>query len=74
MRRFEDETGAAWEVVAGRESWGAIYALFIPVDGDGMRQVPLAATGYETATAEIEAFTEHQLRELLATSQPKPMG
>lgn len=74
MRRFVDASGDAWEVVAGRESWGSIYAIFIAVDRDEMRQSPLEATGYEAATARIETFSEAELRELLRESQPKPMA
>src|SRR5688500_15051418 len=44
IREFEDCSGRVWDVVAGRESWGAIVAIFVPADGaDSPRQAPLHA-------------------------------
>lgn len=72
MRRFTDRGGSEWEVVAGRESWGTIVALFIPVDeGREIRQVALASAGYEAAEAELDGLGATGLQNLLDRSQPK---
>ena len=74
MRAFTDALGRGWEVVAGRESWGAIVALFIPIDTDEpVRQVPLRASGYEDGNAELDSHDLEGLRELLARSTPKEL-
>lgn len=74
MRRFTDAEGREWEVVAGRESWGALFAIFIPVDaGREMRQSPLEASSYEEATAAFDAMDDGELGALLARSEPKTM-
>jgi hypothetical protein len=75
MRRFTDASGRAWDVIAGRESWGGYVALFIPVQRDEyLRQAPLLATGHEEASAELEALDDRRLDELLARSEPNPLG
>jgi hypothetical protein len=75
MRRFHDSRGRAWDVVAGRESWGGFVALFIPVQGDeNLRQAPLLASGHEQANAELDAMDEREISELLARSVPNPLG
>ena len=85
MRTFEDEDGTVWDVVAGRESWGAVFAIFIPRRGSsgdaagergesGPRQTPLQATGYAEANRELESLDDDELRELLARSDPKTIG
>lgn len=85
MRRFDDHEGRSWEVVAGRESWGALVAIFIPVEGlhdprdakgevtEGiaMRQAPLTASSYEAATSEFDRMDDGELRDLLLRSEPK---
>ena len=74
MRRFADRDGGEWEVVAGRESWGAIVALFIPTaDGVEIRQAPLNASGHETAAAELDRMSDDDLQELLERSDPKTL-
>lgn len=74
MRRFTDRDGRVWEVVAGRESWGAIVALFIPVaEGEVVRQAPMKASGYELAEAEMDRMGEAGLQELLDRSEPKTL-
>ena len=75
MRRFTDSAGRTWEVVAGRESWGAFVALFVPTeDGVELRQAPLLASGFEQATAELDALDQAGLEELLARSVPNTLG
>ncbi|HSM04945.1 MAG TPA: hypothetical protein VK858_09975 [Longimicrobiales bacterium] len=74
MIRFTDRDGRSWEIVAGRESWGAIVALFIPTqDGATIRQSPLPAAGYEEATTRLEAMTPAEVQELLDGSEPKTL-
>ena len=74
MRRFTDREGRQWEVVPGRESWGTIVALFIPVEaGPDIRQAPLTASGYEMAEAELDRMGEAGLQELLDGSHPKTL-
>lgn len=74
MRRFADRDGVEWEVVAGRESWGAIVALFVPArHGPELRQAPLPAAGYGEATALLDRMTPEALQELLDGSRPKTL-
>jgi len=73
LRRFSDEEGREWEVVAGRESWGSIVAIFIPCASDvPMRQAPAPAAGYEEAGAWMDTLSEDELRTLLTDSIEKP--
>lgn len=84
MRSFTDGTGRRWDVVAGRESWGAVFAIFIPSasagdEGDsdttpGIRQTPLRGTGYVEATTRLEELSEADLRAMLDRSDPKTTG
>lgn len=72
MRTFRDETGRDWEVVAGRESWGAIVAIFVPRTGGAeIRQTVLRASSYLEATSELARLDERRLRELLRESRLK---
>ncbi|HSJ14611.1 MAG TPA: hypothetical protein VK939_09350 [Longimicrobiales bacterium] len=72
MRRFVDREGTAWDVVLGRESWGAIYALFVPSGSAPIRQAPLPASAYDVATQQLDAMSNTQLQQLLDESQLKP--
>ncbi len=73
MRRFQDRAGVRWDVVLGRESWGALYALFVPAGGPGgVRQTPLRTPSYEAAQRELDESSEERLQELLERSEPKP--
>ncbi len=72
MKRFQDRDGVGWEVVAGRESWGAIVALFVPTrEGPEIRQAPLPAAGYGEATSLLESMSPEALQKLLDDSGPK---
>ena len=74
MRRFRDLEGRTWDVVAGRESWGAFFAIFVPsVPDEGMRQTQLAADSWADAQRELEAADERFLGQLLARSAPKTL-
>lgn len=74
MRLFTDARGRSWEVVVGRESWGAFFAIFIPREDADLRQTMLSATGYDEAARELERMDEAELSDLLRRSEPKTMG
>lgn len=80
MRIFEDADGECWDVVAGRESWGALVAIFIPHDrhgaegrgrGNRIRQAPLRSSSYEEAAGELRSLDDDELRSLLERSVRK---
>ena len=74
MRRFTDAEGRAWEAVLGRESWGVLFAIFVPVkSGPAVRQTALPAEAVERATADLADLGEDELRSLFERSQPKPL-
>lgn len=70
MRRFHDGDGHAWDVVLGRESWGTLLALFVPVSDDerAVRQAPLQSVGYDAAAQELDELDEPALQTLLDRS------
>lgn len=75
MRRFQDREGRDWEVVVGRESWGAFFAIFVPRGHDaGVRQSMLDAGSQEEAARELDGLGRDGLRELLGESSPKELG
>jgi hypothetical protein len=71
MRRFEDRDARTWDVVVGRASWGANYALFVPVDAgpEEIRQAPLRGAGFDEAAAELDNLDEDGLQVLLDNSE-----
>jgi hypothetical protein len=73
MRRFTDAEGRSWDVTIGRESWGALYALFIPVGSraEPVRQALLQASDHIAAERELDAMDEAALRALLQRSVPR---
>lgn len=74
MRRIEDERKQGWDVVVGRESWGAFYALFVPVGEPSdrpIRQALLEAAGQEAATRELQDSDTEHLLDLLRHSETK---
>jgi len=74
MRRFVDGDGQAWDVVLGRESWGGLYALFVPAgpgQGRPVRQAPLRAVGYDAAHAELMDADEARIAELFRDAVPR---
>jgi hypothetical protein len=73
MRRFTDAEGRNWDVTIGRESWGALYALFIPVGSrtEPVRQALLQASDHIAAERELDAMDEAALRALLQRSVPR---
>lgn len=75
MRSFEDERGRAWEVVVGRESWGAFLALFVPSGHDAeIRQTMLEGDSAGRAAREVESMDHDELLELFDRSEPKHPG
>lgn len=77
MRRFRDSGGVEWDVVLGRESWGALLALFVPVDSSlplPVRQAPLQASGYDAATTELDELDGAALQALLDRSVIREEG
>lgn len=74
MREFVDGEGRKWDVVVGRESWGSVYALFIPADQEGtLRQTLLATSSYQDAIQELQGASSSELGRLLRQSEPKEM-
>ena len=73
MWRFEGPDGERWDVVRGRESWGALYALFIPRGEGAVRQTPLTAASHEQALQEVEEAGPEGLHELFRRSEPKEL-
>ena len=74
MRRILDEQGGSWDVVVGRESWGTLYALFVPAGPaarQAVRQALLQSAGYEQAQQELDAMDESALRALFRVAQPR---
>jgi hypothetical protein len=75
MRRHTDRSGRVWDVVVGRESFGALYALFVPA-GDSRgepRQALLRAESQTAAEQELAALSAEELQALLEGSEPKRM-
>lgn len=74
MRRIEDRREERWDVVVGRESWGAFYALFVPVGEPTdrpIRQVLLDVEGQDGAARMIQDSDEEHLLDLLRRSELK---
>lgn len=74
MRGFVDRNGGRWDVVLGRESFGALLALFVPAgpaDARAVRQAPLRAVGYDEAERELASLDDAGLQSLFDGSKPK---
>lgn len=73
MRRYTDSRDREWDVVVGRESFGALYALFVP-SGETRaetRQALLHEDSKANAQAAIEAMSEDDMDDLFERSEPK---
>jgi hypothetical protein len=70
MRRFRDARGRGWELWVGRESWGIMVALLVPLDGGETRRASLASTAPDDAEREVDAMGEEELLTLLSRSVP----
>lgn len=73
MRRYADARGRSWDVVVGRESFGAFYALFVPAGETRAetRQTLLQADSHGGAQQAVEAMSQEELNELFDRSEPK---
>ena len=60
----------------GRESFGALFALFVPAAGNpaGMRQTLLQADSRGAAQSELDGLQDEELEALLQRSDPKELG
>lgn len=72
MRSFLDDTGQRWEVTVGKESWGTLVLIFTPTAGGDARTSVLSAETSFDANAELDAFTDGELRDRLRDSRPWP--
>lgn len=75
MRRFRDVHGAEWDVVVGKESWGTLCALFVPVAaGAQIRQVVLSSVTAMDAETQIDEMNDVALNQMLdcATIKEQP--
>ncbi len=73
MRRYTDSRGRDWDVVVGRESFGALYALFVPAGETRAetRQTLLQQDSKAGAQAAIEAMSDDEMKDLYERSEPK---
>ena len=73
MRRYTDSRDREWDVVVGRESFGALYALFVPAGETRAetRQTLLQQDSKAKAQAAIEAMSEDEMNDLFDRSEPK---
>jgi hypothetical protein len=72
MREVVDGEGTRWQVVTGRESWGATCAIFVPLTGSApARQTLLGAESVEAAERELGAMDDRALLDLLRRSEEK---
>lgn len=76
MRRYTDSEGRPWDVVLGRESFGALLALFVPAAGnrEPPRQTMLGADSRQGGATELGDMEPAELDELFERSQPKEIG
>ncbi len=76
MRRFTDGRGRIWDVVVGRESFGALYAIFAPAAGNAgePRQTPLPGDSKGEAGRELDGLTDAELADLFERSEPKRLA
>jgi hypothetical protein len=74
MRKFTDRAGVRWDVVLGRESWGALLALFVPERDGTARQAMLNASSHDAAMQELNDLDDADMQQLLDRSVPKDEG
>lgn len=74
MRRFVDREGRAWDVLAGRASWGVTCALFIATGHEAqVRQATMMPESVEAAQRELDDLDESALAALLESSTPQTL-
>jgi hypothetical protein len=73
VRRYTDPRGRQWDIVIGRESFGALYALFVPAADTRAetRQSLLHADSQGAALEAVEGMSEDELNDLFERSEPK---
>ena len=74
MRDYVDDRGRRWDVLVGRESWGALYALFVPAGAagaEGVHQTLLETSSYEGAQRLLHEADEDTLTDLFRRAEPK---
>lgn len=73
MRRYTDPRGRSWDVIVGRESFGALYALFVPTGETRAetRQTLLSADSQAGAQQAVADMSDEELNELYDRSEPK---
>lgn len=74
MRHWNDPRGQEWDVVIGRESWGALCVLFVPrsaASDEAPRQAPLEAEDHMAAETELAGMSEDEMEALFRASKPK---
>lgn len=66
----------AWDVVLGRESWGASVALFVPPTSSDLevRQAPLQAATQDGAVRELDGLDDAALQALFDRSTGRQEG
>ena len=75
MRFFKDQEGREWEVFVGRESWGAIVAIFsIRKGSEPPRQVLLQVTSSEEGSRLLREMAEEELTALLERAELHSAG
>ena len=76
MRRYTDPDGQPWDVVLGRESFGALLALFVPAAGNRARprQTLLTADSRQGGAAELDELSPAELDALFERSEPKDIA
>ena len=70
MRELDAGALGRWDVLVGRESWGAAVLLFARRDGAETRTVAIAAETPAEAERLLAGLTDDELRERLAASTP----
>lgn len=73
VRRYRDPSGRSWDVIVGRESFGALYALFVPTGETRAetRQTLLGADSQTAAQQALADMSDEELNELFDRSEPK---
>lgn len=73
MRRYTDPRGRSWDVVVGRESFGALYALFVPAASTRAetRQTLLEADSQTAAAEALGDMSDDELDRLFQRSEVK---
>lgn len=68
MRELRDASGATWDVVVGKESWGTLVLLFSRRGASEVRTLVIAAESQLEAERELDALSDDDLRQRLSES------